>query len=54
MPPETAEVKRWLEKAGRDRRAAEGALAQHPPMTDIAAFHCQWCRQVLLRSSCPT
>jgi len=30
VPPETAEVKRWLEKAGRDRRAAEGALAQHP------------------------
>lgn len=41
MSPEIAEVKQWLEKAGSDHRAAEVLLGQTPPITDIAAFHCQ-------------
>ena len=41
MPPELAEVKEWLRKADHDRRTAEAALDQKPPITDIAAFHCQ-------------
>ncbi len=41
MPPELAEVRRWLEKARRDRLMAESGLARTPPVTDAAAFHCQ-------------
>lgn len=41
MPPELAEVKEWLRKGEHDRRAAEAALDAKPPITDIAAFHCQ-------------
>lgn len=41
MPPELLEVRRWLEKAEHDRLTAQAALAQSPPITDTAAFHCQ-------------
>lgn len=41
MPPELAEVHEWLRKARQDRRMAEAGLAQTPPITDAAAFHCQ-------------
>jgi HEPN domain-containing protein len=41
MPPELAEVQEWLRKARHDRRMAEVGLAQTPPITDAAAFHCQ-------------
>jgi HEPN domain-containing protein len=41
MPPELAEVYEWLRKARHDRRMAEAGLAQTPPITDAAAFHCQ-------------
>ena len=41
MPPERAEVVRWLVKADSDRRTAEAVLAQNPPITDTAAFHVQ-------------
>jgi HEPN domain-containing protein len=41
MPPETQEVRRWLEKADHDRIGAVAALERNPPLTDIAAFHCQ-------------
>jgi HEPN domain-containing protein len=38
MSPELAEVREWLRKA---RHMAEAGLAQSPPITDAAAFHCQ-------------
>ena len=41
MPPEAAEVQRWLVKADHDRIGAQAALACDPPITDVAAFHCQ-------------
>lgn len=41
MPPELAEVREWLRKADNDRRMAEAGLAQVPPITAGAAFHCQ-------------
>ncbi len=41
MPPELSEVRAWLDKVDRDRRTAEAALAQTPPITDTAAFHVQ-------------
>lgn len=49
MPPEAAEVRRWLEKASHDRRAARALLAQTPPITDAAAFHCQQAVEKLLK-----
>jgi HEPN domain-containing protein len=41
MPPEQAEVTRWLVKAQHDWAVAQKAL--HPPgqQLDVAAFHCQ-------------
>lgn len=50
MPPELAEVKRWLEKADHDRRAAELTLREARPITDIAAFHCQQAVEKLLKA----
>ena len=50
MSPETAEVKRWIEKARNDRRAAEAALGLDPPVTDAAAFHCQQAVEKLLKA----
>lgn len=41
MQPESDEVAAWLQKAEHDRRTAAAALAQDPPITDTAAFHCQ-------------
>jgi HEPN domain-containing protein len=41
MPPDLVELLRWLEKAEHDRLTAEAALGLDPPITDIAAFHCQ-------------
>lgn len=50
MQPERAEVRRWLEKADHDRRMAEAGLAQTPPITDGAAFHCQQAVEKLLKA----
>lgn len=50
MPPETAELRRWLEKAEHDRRSAEGLLGLDPPITDTAAFHCQQAVEKLLKA----
>jgi len=50
MPPEAEEVRRWLEKAEHDRAGAEAALARVPPVTDVAAFHCQQAVEKLLKA----
>ena len=50
MPPELREVQAWIEKADRDRRTAEAALAEHPPITDTAAFHAQQAAEKLLKA----
>lgn len=50
MAPETAEVRRWVEKADHDRRMAELGLAQTPPLTDAAAFHAQQAVEKLLKA----
>jgi HEPN domain-containing protein len=50
MPPDLAEVRRWFEKADRDRRMAEMGLQAVPPMPDVAAFHCQQAVEKLLKS----
>jgi HEPN domain-containing protein len=50
MPPELTEVREWVRKAGQDRRMAEAGLAQQPPITDAAAFHCQQAVEKLLKA----
>ena len=50
MPPELEEVRQWLKKAYHDRRTAEVGLAQEPPITDTAAFHCQQAVEKLLKA----
>lgn len=50
MPPETVEVRRWVEKADHDRRMAELGLAQSPPLTEAAAFHAQQAVEKLLKA----
>lgn len=50
MPPEIAEVQRWLVKADGDRRMAEIGLAQAPPITDAAGFHAQQAVEKLLKA----
>lgn len=49
MPPELAEVRRWLDKAAHDHRMAEMGLGDAPPVTDAAAFHCQQAVEKLLK-----
>ncbi len=41
MPPDLAELLRWLEKADHDRRTAAALIELSQPITDTAAFHCQ-------------
>lgn len=41
MPPEQAEVKRWLVKARHDWSVAKKILAPDGEELDVAAFHCQ-------------
>jgi HEPN domain-containing protein len=41
MPPELAEVARWLLKARHDWSVARKILAAPPAELDAAAFHCQ-------------
>jgi len=42
MPPELRdEVREWLDKAGRDLRAAEVLVAADPVLRGIACLHCQ-------------
>lgn len=50
MPPEAMEVRRWLEKAEHDERAARALLAESPAITDAAAFHCQQAAEKLLKA----
>src|SRR3954469_15877011 len=50
MPPDPAEARRWLEKADRDERTSQAALAQSPPITDTAAFHAQQAAEKLLKA----
>jgi HEPN domain-containing protein len=50
MPPELAEVRSWLEKAGHDRWAVETFLKDPHAPTDVAAFHCQQAVEKLLKA----
>jgi len=50
MPPELQEVQRWLQKADHDRIGAEAAMERDPPVTDVAAFHCQQAVEKLLKA----
>ncbi len=50
MPPDLAELRRWLEKAEHDLRTAEVALDLSKPVTDTAAFHCQQAVEKLLKA----
>jgi HEPN domain-containing protein len=50
MSPHDSEIRRWVEKAGHDRRVAELSLAQSPPITDVAAFHTQQTVEKLLKA----
>lgn len=49
MPPELAEVRRWIEKADRDHKTAIIAFQASPPITDTSAFHCQQAVEKLLK-----
>lgn len=51
MDEATAEaVRRWLQKADNDLRAARAALEADPPITDIACFHAQQCAEKALKA----
>src|SRR5690348_5916454 len=50
MPPDALELRRWLAKARNDQRAAEALAEQRPPITDVAAFHCQQAVEKLLKA----
>jgi HEPN domain-containing protein len=50
MPPEFREVMRWVEKADHDQAGAEAAIERTPPVTDVAAFHCQQAVEKLLKA----
>ncbi len=50
MPPEIAELRRWIEKADHDLQTAEVALGLSRPITDTAAFHCQQAAEKLLKA----
>jgi HEPN domain-containing protein len=50
MSPVEAEVREWLRKAHNDRRTADAALAQTPPITDTAAFHLQQVAEKMLKA----
>jgi HEPN domain-containing protein len=50
MPPELAEVRRWLEKAENDWRTVHATLEQEPPISDAASFHVQQCIEKTLKA----
>jgi HEPN domain-containing protein len=50
MSLDWVEIRRWLEKADRDRRLARAALSQDPPIPDGAGFHCQQAIEKLLKA----
>lgn len=50
MPPDVREVAEWVRKANHDTRMAELAMAETPPITDGAAFHCQQAAEKLLKA----
>lgn len=50
MPPDLAELQRWLHKAENDRRSAEALLALTDPIPDTAAFHCHQAVEKLLKA----
>jgi HEPN domain-containing protein len=50
MPPELAEVRRWIEKAEHDLNTADVALAHRPSITDTAAFHVQQAVEKLFKA----
>jgi HEPN domain-containing protein len=50
MPPELAELRRWIQKADHDVQTAEVAVGLSRPVTDTAAFHCQQAVEKLLKA----
>jgi len=50
MPPELAEIRRWIEKAEHDLQTAELAMRSRRAITDIASFHCQQAVEKLLKA----
>ena len=50
MPPNTAEVRRWLVKARNDWSAAQKIFFSANPELDVAAFHCQQAAEKTLKS----
>jgi HEPN domain-containing protein len=50
MPPELAEVRRWLTKARHDWSAAKKIFTPDCQETDVAAFHCQQAVEKMLKA----
>jgi len=50
MPPQLPESQRWLTKADNDHAGAIAAMDRHPPVTDVAAFHCQQAVEKMLKA----
>lgn len=50
MPPDLAEVRRWLAKAAHDRSAVRKILTPDCEELDIAAFHCQQAIEKMLKA----
>jgi HEPN domain-containing protein len=50
MPPEQAEVRRWLLKARHDWSAAKKIFSPDAEETDVAAYHCQQAVEKMLKA----
>jgi HEPN domain-containing protein len=50
MPPESAEVRRWLVKAQHDWSVARKIVHGGGPEYDVAAFHCQQAIEKMLKA----
>jgi HEPN domain-containing protein len=50
MPPDQAEVRRWLLKARHDWSAARKVFSPDAEETDVAAYHCQQAVEKMLKA----
>lgn len=48
--PKTDEIRQWMQKAHHDLITAAQVLELDPPLTDIAAYHCQQAAEKALKA----
>lgn len=50
VDPKTEEISQWMRKAHHDLLTARQVLELDPPLTDIAAYHCQQAAEKALKA----